>query len=786
MTPQGERSLRRLARWSLRAALGKRLPKLDGTLEVRGVEDKVTIYRDGHGIPHIRGKNDHDVFFGQGFCHGQDRAGQLEISVRTVRGTLASVAGADALPVDRLSRRIGFRRAAEAQFACARPAVKLQLEAYVAGLNAGLTSGSSKKAHELVFLGCEPTKWEPADVQAVSALLCFALAANWDVELLRWEILRRDGAEALKAIDAPYPDDLPVSKPSPASGRTCAELLAADLEALRDVFPIQGASNAWAVSGAKTKTGRPMLAADPHLPPDIPAHWYLSHLATPEWRASGASFVGIPAIGLGHNEHCAWAVTAAHVDNTDLFVEEVGRDGRSVREGDRFVPCEVRPEVIEVKGQEPVIEQVLMTPRGPIVGPAFSGGGEALSMAATWLAPRPYTALHGAYRAKSREEFHELFRDGSTSSLNVIYADREGSIAWRLGVEVPVRESGHGTLPRAGWRPESRWKDELVPFEKMPVIEDPPTNMVLSANNAPTGVGDGEPYFGVDFLDGYRQKAIEDALSSRDDWTLEAMQALQSDTRSIPWEQVRDRVLAVRPTSGEAIRAHAILSQWDGKMTSDSVGATVWAVFACGMMTRIVRAKAPQTAGRALGAGFHMALPNNTMITRRMSHLCKLLREQPEGFLPQGWTDAIDRTLAEAITSMERSRGTNELEWKWGRARPLRMHHAMGKAVPPLDLALGEGPLDFSGDASTILQATVDLVEPLGNPLGVPNLRIAIDVGDWDKSRFSLIAGQSGNAMSEHYFDMHDAWQKGGLPIAWTEEAAKSTARHTLELAPKN
>jgi penicillin amidase len=170
----------------LRAALGKRLPNLDGKIEVRGVEDKITIYRDAHGIPHIRAKNDHDVFFGQGFCHGQDRAGQLEIAVRTVRGTLAAVAGPDALPVDRLSRRIGFRRAAEAQVACAKPAVKLQLEAYVQGLHAGLTAGSSKRAHELVFLGCEPTKWEPADVQAVSALLCFALAANWDVELLRW------------------------------------------------------------------------------------------------------------------------------------------------------------------------------------------------------------------------------------------------------------------------------------------------------------------------------------------------------------------------------------------------------------------------------------------------------------------------------------------------------------------------------------------------------------------------------------------------------------------------
>src|SRR5262245_45042072 len=119
MTPEGERRLRKWARLALRTALGARPSKLDGSMTVRGVDGKVTIYRDAYGIPHVRASNDYDVFFGQGFCHGQDRAGQLEISVRTVRGTLAAVAGEDALPVDRLTRRIGFRRAAEKQLAAA-------------------------------------------------------------------------------------------------------------------------------------------------------------------------------------------------------------------------------------------------------------------------------------------------------------------------------------------------------------------------------------------------------------------------------------------------------------------------------------------------------------------------------------------------------------------------------------------------------------------------------------------------------------------------------------------
>jgi len=783
MNPSGERSLRRFARYVLRSALGRRLPKLDGPLTVRGLQGEVTIHRDPRGIPHIRATNDHDAWFGQGFCHGQDRGGQLELAVRTVRGTLAAVAGEVGVPVDRLSRRIGFRRVAEAQLKVARPEVRLQLEAYVKGVHEGMTSGASARAHELVFLGCEPTPWEAADVQAVSVLLCFALASNWDVELLRYEMLKRDGRDALLALDAPYPDDLPVARPSSASSTSCAELLLADLEALREVFPLQGASNAWAIAPSRSATGRPLLAGDPHLPPDIPVHWYLSHIATPEWRASGASFAGIPAFGLGHSEHCAWAVTAAHADNTDLFIEEIGPDGKSVREADRFVPCAVRDEVISVKGKKSVLERVLLTPRGPIVGPALHGAGEALSMSATWLAPRPYTGLHLAHRARSRAEFHELFRDGSTSSVNVVYADKDGHIMWRLGVEVPIRRSGHGTLPRAGWQNDAGWRSEPVAFEQMPFVDDPTRGFVVSANAAPTPRNDSDPFVGMDFLDGYRQKSIEDALGARSDWTVQRVQALQKDTRSIPWEQVKQLVLAARVSQADATRALEFLHDWDGRMAAESVAASVWALFACRMMTRIVRAKAPHTAGRALGAGFHQALPNNTMITRRMSHVCKLLREQPEGFLPEGWPAAIERALAESVSILRQSRGHDERQWAWGIARPLRLHNPMGKALLPLDLALGRGPIPFPGDASTIYQATVNLVEPLGNPIAVPGLRIAIDVGAWENSRFSLLAGQSGNPCSDHHFDHFPAWEKEGLPIAWSEEEGQRTALHTLKLS---
>ncbi|NIQ52894.1 MAG: hypothetical protein GWN71_05405, partial [Gammaproteobacteria bacterium] len=75
--------------------------------------------------------------------------------------------------------------------------------------------------------------------------------------------------------------------------------------------------------------------------PVLPAHWYLVHLRTPDWEVAGASMPGAPAVAVGHNGTAAWGVTAGMIDNTDLFIEELGPDGRSVRRGDRFVACEV-------------------------------------------------------------------------------------------------------------------------------------------------------------------------------------------------------------------------------------------------------------------------------------------------------------------------------------------------------------------------------------------------------------------------------------------------------------
>jgi penicillin G amidase len=772
-----------MANWPRLAlrALGKRLPTVDGTRQVRGVSGPVTIVRDRFGIPHIAAGNDADAWFAVGFCHGQDRAFQLETRLRLVRGTLAALTGPDNLPLDRLSRRIGFRRYGEEAVAALSPEHRRLAEAYARGVTMGAETGLRHRPHEFALLRARPTPYQAADALGFLALQAFALASNWDVELARLKILSLDGIEALQALDPAYPEWQPASdRPGEAAGAV-VDRVAADAVRLAAALGMGGASNNWAIAAARTRTGRPLLANDPHLPPMLPPHWYLLHVTTPEWSLAGASFPGCPAVAAGHNGHSAWGVTAGLIDNTDFFVEEVGPDGRSVRRGDRFVRCEVRPERIPVRGAPAETIEVLVTDRGPIVGPAFEGEVGHLSMSATWLRPRSLGGMFDLGRVRGREGLRAAFSGWNSLPLNVAFAEVEGTIGWQLVGEAPVRRSGAGALPLPGWDETTGWEPEPVPFDELPQVADPPAGFVATANNLPSTSG---PHLSCDFLDGYRVARISEALAARSDWDVPATLLLQMDLRSLPWQEMRDGVLAAARRDAALAPLTALLEAWDGRVAASSSAAALFEFFVAEMVGRVARARAPRSAEWALGKGFISLIPINMFAVRRVSHLVRLLGERPPGWFQEGWDEEIRRALRAAAHTLEAKRGPDPARWAWGDLRPLTFLHPVA-VRPPLDRVFNLGPYPWGGDANTVSPAPADAGDPTANPAAVASLRMAIDVGAWEQSRFVLPGGQSGNPFSRHYADQMALWLKGdALPIAWSPEAVARATRHTLVLTP--
>ena len=202
----------------LRLALGRRLPRVEGSMRVAGLRDMLSVRRDRYGVAYVDARNDDDAWFGLGFCQAQDRTFQLDLRLRMVRGTLSEVFGETTLGIDRLSRRIGFIDASRRHLPVLDAEVRGQIDAFVRGINAGLST--TPRAPEHVLLRCQACAWRPEDVLAMGKLLSFLLIGNWDVELSRLKVLQLDGTQALRDLDpTPYPaDHVIVSPPGTAAG----------------------------------------------------------------------------------------------------------------------------------------------------------------------------------------------------------------------------------------------------------------------------------------------------------------------------------------------------------------------------------------------------------------------------------------------------------------------------------------------------------------------------------------------------------------------------------------
>jgi len=783
-----------LSRLLLRLCLGRRLPRTRGALTVPGLSTVLRVHRDRWGVPYVEAETDADAWFGLGFCHGQDRAFQLEVLRRVGRGTLSELLGAVTLPVDRLCRRIGFHRAAAGQWPTLPPDVREMLSAYARGVTAGADVGLPRRPHEFVLLGGRPGPWTPEDSLALLKLVSFTLPSNWDAELARLMILTLDGTQALTDLDPTYRTDHPVVTPPGKMSGPSLDRLGEELRLLGDLVGRGGGSNNWVVAGSRTAAGRPILANDPHLNAGLPAHWYLAHLRTPHWAAAGATFVGGPGVFVGHNGTCAWGLTAGLIDNTDLFQEQISPDGQSVRAGDGWQPCRVVDEVIAVKKGPAVTERVLLTPRGPLLASA-EGGVPALSLRATWLDALPLRGLLAAHKCRSFDELRAAVADWPASSQNVVYADVRGVIGWQLAGRAPRRRCGYGLLPLPGWESPVGWEADAVPFTEMPHVRDPADGFVATANSKPLPDDIG-PWLGGDWVDGYRLAAIRRALAARSDWTVADTMRLQTDQDSLPWQEMREAVLAVPPEGHpDAAFALDLLRDWDGVVSADSRAAMVFELFVVEMTKRVVRAKAPKSAEWALGRSAGALNPYNFFAFRRVGHLARLLREQPDGWFAGSWHEETRAALVDVVLGISASRererpeahpsGRSRSRLAWGDNRPLVLHHPLGR-VRWLSRVFNLGPIPCGGDTDTINQAAVLPLAPLAPADNIASLRVVIDVGEWSNSRFVLPGGQSGNPLSPHYEDQWPLWQRGdGIPIAWTPDEVRRATRETLTLASR-
>jgi penicillin amidase len=337
-------------------------------------------------------------------------------------------------------------------------------------------------------------------------------------------------------------------------------------------------------------------------------------------------------------------------------------------------------------------------------------------------------------------------------------------------------------VPLPGWEPGVGWEEDPVPFDDMPHLLNPACGFIATANTKPQPDEVG-PYLGADFVDGYRLLAINRQLAAHTEWDMRKTLGLQMDQQDLSWEELRDVILAA-PARDAARRGADLLRNWNGRMSVDSPAATVFQLLMVEMLQRVVRSKAPKSGAYALGKGLSPVTPYNFFCFRRTGHLSRLLRTQPARWFNRPWRLEVAEALGVVVRDLQATHGDDPSRWTWGRLRTLEMHHILGRGRFRRRV-FNLGPVPCGGNTETINQASVLPLAPLEPTNNIASLRVVVDVGAWDHSRFVLPGGQSGNPLSPHYDDQFPLWQRGeGIPIAWSDEAVRQATRQTLELRP--
>ncbi|HEX3041691.1 MAG TPA: penicillin acylase family protein [Solirubrobacterales bacterium] len=736
------------------------LPKVNGRIEIPELRGPVSVRRDRWGVPHIDAAEREDLFFAQGYCHGQDRLWQMDFYRRVVQGRVSEMAGEEGLAVDKLMRTLGIRATAEREVEEMEPGLRAKLERFCAGVNAAARDAKARP-FEMQILRLEWSPWSPVDILSLGKLLAFGLSTNWERELLRSDLVRELGPELAARLDPVYPADNPVVDQLPFSGEGMP--LVEQIDRVRRTLGLAAeasGSNNWAVSGERSATGTPLIAGDPHLSPSMPGIWYEVSLRHGERFVRGASLPGMPGIYMGQNNDVCWTITNVMADVQDLFVERI--EGEEYRFEDELRPLDVRQEEIVVKGRsEPVCLEVRATHHGPIVNEAL-GADEGEPLALAWQALSESTAFEAAFELLDIASGPELVAklEGHTApASNMVWADRSGSIGYKLIGRLPIRRGGCPDLPKPGWTGEFEW-DGTVPYDELPEVTDPESGFVITANNRI--VGDDYPHhITSDWLDGFRAKRIEEMLEATEKHDLESFEAIQNDNFSLPGVEAAARLSRLHPSGQRERSAIERLRSWDGCLGPETIAGTIYQAF----LLRLAREVARCAIGdrdlceRWLDRADNGFLPHVTSPWRWHSHLMSLWEEADEELIGRPWDGLVLEALAGALDDLTERFGPDPEAWRWGRVHELKFPHPLGDANPLFDRLLNRR-LRAGGAQETVSQIAYDPNDPY-NAVWAPSWRMIADPTDPDRSRWQTFTGQSGHPASPHYDDLQVDWLDG-------------------------
>ncbi|MCT7981930.1 penicillin acylase family protein [Laspinema sp. A4] len=815
-------------------------PQQSGLILLPQLSDRVEVRRDAYGIPHIYASNSHDLFLAQGYVHAQDRFWQMDFWRHLGSGRLSELFGESQLKTDQFLRTLGWSRIATQEVQTLPDEFLALLTAYTEGVNAYLQEhqGTDLSLEYGVLKGMnpryQPESWQPEHTLTWAKVMAWDLGANLDDEIERAVLLQTYSPEQVDELFPPYSNQAPVilpdwkiaqgdpelignqfgeilSEKTEVSRAAIASLLSPSFNSIADQLsnlatltgPRGGeiGSNSWVVSGAKTSTGKPLLANDPHLGVQMPSIWYEMGLhcrsKTPDclYDITGFSFPGMAGVIIGHSDRIAWGFTNLGADTMDLYIEKINPENPNQYEvNGKWVDMDQVTETIQIAGGKPVVETVRYTRHGPLISETYpplkpllvpdlaSSNPAIYAIALRWTALEPahlFPAIIQLNQAQNWPDFRKAAQDFDIAPQNLLYADIEGNIGYQMPGKLPIRTHSDGRYPVPGWTDEQEWNG-YIPFEQLPFTFNPPSGYIVTANNAV--VDESYPYvITKDWDYGFRAQRIVDLLNAQKaGFDVESFRAIQGDNYNLNAQTLVPILLNLSLDAPQTEKIRDLLTPWDFQLEEKSASAAIFETFWSELLT----------------ATFHDNFsvdfwPNGG---HRWIKVMADLVEHPDSF----WWDNVltpevenrdfifKQAFAVAVAELENRLGKNPQSWEWGNLHQVTFRNqSLGQSgIAPLEAIFNRGGVPIAG-GNAIVNATAWNAQKSFEVTAIPSMRMILDLSNWNTSVAVSSTGQSGHAFHPHYTDLIPLWRNLDYhPMVSSRSEVEANTRDTLILLP--
>ena len=763
-------------------------PNYNGEVEIENLSEKVTVYFDEIGVPHINAENQKDAYTAFGYLHAQDRLWQMEVIRRISAGRLAEIFGKKLVPTDKFFSGLGIEEAAIKTIEnLDKNSEVYQLTlSYLDGINQFIENGPTPV--EFTLVGVEKEKYTIKDVYNVFGYMAFSFAVAHKTDPILTEVKEKLGDAYFKELIGAEVENLTLIK-----NEKNPEIRAAFSKAMNNLFeelpisPFIG-SNSWVIGAEKTKNGKVIFANDPHIGFSQPSVWYQSHIKTPNYEMYGFNLALTPFPLLGHNRNYAYGLTMFENDDVDFYIEQNNpKNQMEYKTVTGFENYNLIDKRVKIKGEKDTVYKVKVSKHGPIMNGLIDHLKEERPIAMQWIYTKLNNQLLEVGYAISHATNLSEFKIGASKlhapGLNMMYGDAKDNIAWfASGKLYNYRDS----LCTKTYLNGASGKDEIVSyldFEENPQAINPTWNYVYSANNQPDSIA-GKLYPGY-YLNEDRAERIVQLLEPKNDWTQEDVAEMIYDVTSPNAPIIAaDFVKSIdkKDLTVSEKKAISILKNWKGNFDKEEVGPVIY--------NRMVYEFQKNTFADEMGKGYAQFV--NTPFVEKMLPV-QAKRKNSVWWDNVSTKDKIEtkeeivtKSFKNAFSFLGDQLGENVEGWTWKRVVSVEYKHALGE-VALLRKVFNVGPFETKGGDQVINNQIYDI-----DSTGVykvkagPSTRRIVDFSDVENSLGILPTGQSGNVFSKHYKDQAQKYLNGKFVKMRLNQSDIELSKNVLILKPKN